>query len=37
VRPAFTMTADRFEIGMIAVDHRWELEPSPVAVVAEKR
>lgn len=37
VRPAFTMTAERFEIGMIAVDHRWELEPSPVAVVAEKR
>ncbi|HKR62585.1 MAG TPA: ABC transporter ATP-binding protein [Thermoanaerobaculia bacterium] len=25
LRPAFTMTGDRFEIGLIAVDHRWDL------------
>ena len=25
VRPAFSMTGDRFEIGLIAVDHRWDL------------
>ncbi|HVG23681.1 MAG TPA: ABC transporter ATP-binding protein [Thermoanaerobaculia bacterium] len=25
VRPAFSMTGDRFEIGLIGVDHRWEL------------
>ena len=27
VRPAFSMTGDRFEIGLIGVDHRWDLEP----------
>jgi ABC-type polysaccharide/polyol phosphate transport system ATPase subunit len=32
VRPAFTMTGDRFEIGMLAVDHRWDLEPARIAV-----
>jgi lipopolysaccharide transport system ATP-binding protein len=37
VRPAFSMTGDRFEVGMIAVDHRWELERTPVAVAAEPR
>ena len=25
VRPAFSMTGDRFEIGLISVDHRWEI------------
>jgi lipopolysaccharide transport system ATP-binding protein len=30
VRPAFTMTGERFEVGMIAVDHRWELERAAV-------
>ncbi len=25
VRPAFSMTGERFEIGLIAVDHRWDL------------
>ncbi len=34
VRPAFSMTGERFEIGLIAVDHRWELEPSRVEVPA---
>jgi lipopolysaccharide transport system ATP-binding protein len=34
VRPAFSMTGDRFEIGLIAVDHRWDLESSRVAVPA---
>jgi homopolymeric O-antigen transport system ATP-binding protein len=37
VRPAFTMTGDRFEVGMISVDHRWELEPASVEVVAPGR
>ena len=37
VRPAFTMTGDRFEVGMISVDHRWELQPSSVEVVAPGR
>ena len=30
LRPAFSITGDRFEIGLVAVDHRWELEPAPV-------
>ncbi len=34
VRPAFSMTGERFEVGMISVDHRWELEPSRVEVGA---
>jgi hypothetical protein len=37
VRPAFSMTGDRFEVGMISVDHRWELEPASVEVVAPSR
>ncbi len=37
VRPAFSMTGDRFEVGMISVDHRWELEPAPVEVAAPGR
>jgi ABC-type polysaccharide/polyol phosphate transport system ATPase subunit len=37
IRPAFSMTGDRFEVGMISVDHRWELEPSRVEVVAPGR
>jgi ABC-type polysaccharide/polyol phosphate transport system ATPase subunit len=31
LRPAFSMGGDRFEIGLIAVDHRWELAPADVA------
>jgi len=36
VRPGFSMTGDRYEIGMISVDHRWDV---PVAedVAAAKR
>jgi len=34
VRPAFSMTGERFEIGLIAVDHKWELEESRVEVPA---
>jgi len=37
VRPAFSMTGDRFEVGMISVDHRWELEPASVEAVAPSR
>jgi lipopolysaccharide transport system ATP-binding protein len=32
MRSAFTMTGDRFEVGLIAVDHRWELQSSAVEV-----
>ncbi|HET8773210.1 MAG TPA: ABC transporter ATP-binding protein [Thermoanaerobaculia bacterium] len=28
VRPAFSMTSDRFDVGVIAVEHRWDLHPS---------
>jgi hypothetical protein len=34
VRPAFSMTGERFEIGLISVDHKWELEGSRVPVAA---
>ena len=34
VRPAFSMTGERFEIGLISVDHKWQLEPSRVEVAA---
>jgi ABC-type polysaccharide/polyol phosphate transport system ATPase subunit len=37
VRPAFSMTGDRFEVGMISIDHRWELQPSSVEVVTPGR
>lgn len=38
VRPAFSITGERFEIGLISVDHRWELQPAPVeAAVVEHR
>lgn len=30
LRPAFTMSGDRFEVGMFAVDHRWELSQQRV-------
>jgi ABC-type polysaccharide/polyol phosphate transport system ATPase subunit len=31
LRPAFSMSGERFEIGLITVRHRWELEPAVVA------
>jgi ABC-type polysaccharide/polyol phosphate transport system ATPase subunit len=38
VRPAFSITGERFEIGLISVDHRWELQSAAVeAAVAERR
>lgn len=37
VRPAFTMTGERFEVGMISVDHRWDFEPVRVPVALEQR
>ena len=27
VRPAFSITGDRYEIGLISLDHRWSMEP----------
>jgi lipopolysaccharide transport system ATP-binding protein len=32
VSQAFSMSGDRFEIGLISVDHRWAMEPETVAV-----
>jgi ABC-type polysaccharide/polyol phosphate transport system ATPase subunit len=37
VRPAFTMRGDRFEVGLLAIDHQWELESTRVAVAAAER
>ncbi len=33
VRPAFSVSGDRYEIGLISVDHRWAMEPVEAAVV----
>jgi lipopolysaccharide transport system ATP-binding protein len=33
VRPAFSITGDRYEIGLISLDHRWSMEPVDAAVV----
>jgi ABC-type polysaccharide/polyol phosphate transport system ATPase subunit len=33
LRPAFSMTGERFEIGLLSVDHRWQLEPAVVEAV----
>jgi lipopolysaccharide transport system ATP-binding protein len=32
-RPGFSMTGERFEIGLLSVDHRWQLEPSHIEAV----
>jgi ABC-type polysaccharide/polyol phosphate transport system ATPase subunit len=34
VRPAFSMSGERYEVGLITVDHRWVMEP--VEAVAER-
>lgn len=34
LRPAFSMTGDRYEIGLIAVDHRWDLSQRADEVAA---
>lgn len=36
LRPAFSMSGDRFEIGMIKVDHSWDFSPSSVSLVASR-
>ena len=33
VRPAFSISGDRYEIGLMSVDHRWSMEPVAAAVV----
>jgi ABC-type polysaccharide/polyol phosphate transport system ATPase subunit len=33
LRPAFSMSSDRFDVGVIAVDHRWESQDSLEPVV----
>ncbi|HEX2059848.1 MAG TPA: ABC transporter ATP-binding protein [Thermoanaerobaculia bacterium] len=37
VRPAFSMTGDRFEVGLIGIEHRWDLAESRVEVAALDR
>jgi hypothetical protein len=32
VRPAFSMSGERYEVGLISVDHRWVMEPVESAV-----
>jgi ABC-type polysaccharide/polyol phosphate transport system ATPase subunit len=34
IRPAFSMSGERYEVGIITVDHRWVMEP--VEAVAER-
>jgi len=34
LRRAFTIAGDRFEVGLIDVKHRWQLEPHPAAVAS---
>jgi hypothetical protein len=33
VRPGFSISGDRYEIGLISLDHRWSMEPVDAAVV----
>ncbi|HEY8131534.1 MAG TPA: ABC transporter ATP-binding protein [Thermoanaerobaculia bacterium] len=33
VRPAFSVGGDRYEVGLVTVDHRWAMEPVDAAVV----
>jgi hypothetical protein len=34
LRPGFSMSGERYEIGMLSVDHRWDVEPVRVEVPA---
>lgn len=34
LRPAFTVSGDRFEVGLIDVKHRWQLEPQAADVAS---
>lgn len=36
LRPAFTVTGDRFDVGLIDVKHRWQLEPDPAGVASAR-
>lgn len=35
LRPAFSMTSDRFDIGLIEIDHRWQFEPARISASAD--
>jgi ABC-type polysaccharide/polyol phosphate transport system ATPase subunit len=35
LRPGFSIKADRFEVGVIAVDHRWEMSPVQALATAD--
>ncbi len=37
LRPGFSMSGERYEIGMISVDHRWEYESRVEAVAVDRR
>ena len=32
VRPAFSVSGDRYEVGLIGVEHHWAMEPVDTAV-----
>ena len=36
VRPAFSVTGDRYDVGLIGIDHRWVLDPVEAAVVERR-
>jgi hypothetical protein len=36
VSPGFSVTGDRFEVGLISVDHRWVVEPVDVEVLQRR-
>ncbi|MDQ3280348.1 MAG: ABC transporter ATP-binding protein [Acidobacteriota bacterium] len=36
VRPAFSMTGERFEIGLIAIDHRWDVDAARAATASRE-
>ncbi|HEX7830816.1 MAG TPA: ABC transporter ATP-binding protein [Thermoanaerobaculia bacterium] len=36
IRPAFSMTGDRFEIGLLAVDHDWEGVATPAVTLTRR-
>jgi len=37
VRPAFSITGDRYEVGLVSVDHRWSMERIGAAVAGRSR
>jgi hypothetical protein len=36
LRPGFTVSGDRFDIGLIDIKHRWQLEPQAAGVATSR-